>query len=98
MLHQEWNFVGADFEHGRRPLDVVRTITKSRIEESGVMNSEHAVRWIERDHLSCELRRNAYSLFGGENIEVAGFENQILTGILMTNLPELFGRVKINLV
>ena len=43
VFHQEWDFVGSNFEHGWRPLDVVRTITESRIEKARVVNAELAV-------------------------------------------------------
>src|ERR1700678_2244275 len=90
--------MGANFEHGRGSLDVTGAVAESGVEESCVMNSELAVRWIEGHHLGCEFRRNTHSLFGRKNIEVAGLENQTLAGILMTNFPEFFRRIEINLV
>src|SRR5580704_18536470 len=96
MLHQEWDFMGSDLKHRRSPLDVAGTMPESGIEESRVMDAELAVRGIERHHLGGELRRNAYSLFGGKYVEVAGLENQVPAGILVTNFPEFLRRIKIN--
>src|ERR1700683_2408031 len=90
--------MGTNLKHRRGPLDVTGAVPESRIEESRVMNSELAIRGIERYHLGCELRGNAHLLFGRKYVEVAGFENQILTRILMTNFPEFFRRIEINLV
>src|SRR5580692_2667291 len=86
----------SNFKHGWRPFNVVRTVPEARVEEARVVNPKLAVRGIERHHLGCELGRNAHSLFGRKNVKIPGLENQTLTFILMTNLPELLGRIIIN--
>src|ERR1700722_10644603 len=87
-----------DFEHRRSSFDVAGTISESRVEEARVVNSELAVRWIERNHLGREVGRHAHPLLGCKYVKVPRFENEILTSILITNFPEFFRRIKVNLV
>ena len=81
VFDEEWNFVGADFEHGAGSLDLAGTVAEAGIEESGVVNAEFTVGGIERNHFGGEVGRDADSFPGGKNIKVAGLENQILVGV-----------------
>ena len=47
MFHQEWDFVGANFEHGAGSFDFVGTVAETGIEESGIVDAEFAVGRIE---------------------------------------------------
>src|SRR5271169_6936677 len=98
MFHQERNFMGSNFKHGAGSLDVARTVSKSGIEEPGVVNAKLTVGRIKRNHFRREVRGNAHSLPRRKNVEVPRLENKILSGILMTNFPELFRWIKINAV
>src|SRR5580698_8465076 len=98
VFYQERNLVGSNLENRAGSLDLAGTIAKTRIEESRIVNAKFTIRWIERNHFGCEIRRNTNAFSGGENIKVAWLENQIFTRVLMTNFPELLRRIKVHAV
>ena len=75
MLDQERDFVSSNFKHGTGSLDVVRPISKTRIEKSGVVNAELAIGRIERNHLRCVIRRYAHSFPRRKNIKISRLED-----------------------
>src|SRR5258707_14985262 len=82
-----------DFEYGTRTFPAGPGITKTGIEEAGIMHAELADQGIERPHLGGVIRRHLHGFLGGEDVELAGIEDQAAVRARRDRLPELSDRI-----
>src|SRR3979411_702566 len=78
VLDQKWHFMGPHFQHRPRTLDVARTVSKSRIEETRIVNAKLTHRRIKRDHFSRKFRGDANPFLGRKNIKITRLKNHTL--------------------
>src|ERR1019366_6333030 len=88
MLEDERHLARAHFQHGAGALPAGPGIAEAGIEEAGIMHAEFADQGIERHHLGGVVRRHLDGLLGGENIKLAGIEDQTAVAPCRDRLPE----------
>src|SRR6266404_5070986 len=93
VLEDERHFARAHFQDSAGALPAGAGIAEAGIEEAGIVHAEFADQRIERYHLGGVVRRNLYRLFGGQNVELAGIENEAAVGARRDRLPEFIDRV-----
>src|SRR6202790_1639529 len=93
VLEDEWHLARAYLQYRARTLAAGAGIAEARIEEARVMHAEFADQRIERHHLRGVIRRHLDGLFRGQNVELAGIENEAAVGPRRYRLPELIDRI-----
>ena len=89
VFEDERHFARAHFQHRARALPAGAGIAETGIEEAGIMHAEFADQRIERHHLRGVIRRHLDGFLRGENVELAGIENEAAVGPRRDRLPEL---------
>ena len=64
----------------REPLPAGAGIAEAGIEEAGIVHAEFADQGIERHHLGGVIRRHLHGFLRGQNVELAGIEDQAAVG------------------
>src|SRR5712691_6844962 len=93
VLEDERHFARAHFQHCAGALPAGAGIAEAGIEEAGIMHAEFADQWVERHHLRGIIRRHLHGFLRGENVELAGIENEAAIGPRRYRLPEFIDRV-----
>jgi hypothetical protein len=93
VLEDERHFARAHFQHRARALPAGAGIAEAGIEEAGIMHAEFADQRIERHHLGGVIRRHLHGFLGGQDVELAGIENQAAVGPRRDRLPEFIDRI-----
>ena len=89
MFENERHFARTHFEHGARALAACAGITKTGIEETGIVHAKLSDQGIERHHLGGVAWRHLHRFFRRENVELVGIEDQALVGARRHRLPEV---------
>src|SRR5258706_9257576 len=88
VLEDERYFARAHFQDSAGALPAGTGIAEAGIEEAGIVHAEFADQRIERYHLGGVIRRHLNRFFRGENIKLAGIENQAAVGPPRHPLPK----------
>ena len=76
VLQDEGHVAGADLEHRARARPARAGMAEAGIEEAGVVDPELADQRIEGHHLGGVIRRHVHRLLGGQDVELAGVEDE----------------------
>src|SRR2546423_2192549 len=87
----------SDLQYRMRSFYICGSIAKTRIEETRIMNSEFADVLVNRYHFCRPFRRNTDFFLGGKNVEISGFKDQSATAAVILEIPEVLGRVVVDL-
>src|SRR5277367_1815461 len=93
VLENERYFARAHFQYRTRTFAAGAGIAEAGIEEAGIVHAEFADQRIERHHLGGVVRRHLDGFLRGQNVELAGIEDQAAVGPRRDRLPELFHRI-----
>src|SRR3984957_4781648 len=88
MLENERHFARAHFQHRTRAFAAGAGITEAGIEEARIVHAEFTDQRIERHHLGGIIRRHLNGFLGGQNVELAGIENEAAIGPRRNGFPE----------
>src|SRR6185437_5349265 len=80
MLEDERHLARAHLQHRARPLPAGAGIAEAGVEEAGIVHPEFADQGIERHHLGGVIRRHLHGFLGGQDVELAGVEDQAAVG------------------
>src|SRR5258707_3005177 len=81
------------FEHGARSLAASAGIAEAGIEESRIVHAEFADQGIERHHFGGVIRRHLHGLLRGQDVELAGIEDEAAVRTRRDRLPEFIDRI-----
>src|SRR5580698_2855471 len=96
MLHYERNLMRPHFENRPRAVDIARSISKTRIKETRIVNAKLADGGIEWHHLGGILRRNPHTLTRSQYVKILRIQNQRMAVVAPDRVPELLEIVVLN--
>src|SRR5215467_14865208 len=76
MLDDEWHLVGTHLQHRAGTMPACARVAEAWIEEASIVDAEFAHQWIKRNHFGCIIGRHLDSFLRGQDVELAGIENQ----------------------
>src|SRR5579863_9177686 len=93
MFENERHLAGTYFQHRTRALAAGTGISEAGVEEARVVHAEFTHQRIERHHFRGIVRGHLHGLLRGQNVELAGIENETAVGSRGDGLPELTDRI-----
>src|SRR5215831_7186982 len=96
MLDKKWNLMSSDLKDGACAPHIAGAVSKSGIKESRIVNSELTDLRVHRHHLGGELRRNAYPLFGSQDVKVRWLKDQALLAGIHDCIPKILRRIVVH--
>src|SRR5260370_5040040 len=89
VLEDERHFARAHLQHCARTMAAGARMAEAGVEEAGIMHAKLTHQRIERHHLGGVIGRHLHRLFGGEDIELAGIENETARPARAHRFPEI---------
>ena len=98
VFYDEGDFEGSDFEDGFCALAACAGVAEAGVEEAGVVDAEFADQSVIGDHFGGVVDGDADGFLAGEDVELAGVEDEAGAVAAVDGFPEVLDRVVILLV